>query len=222
MISVDLNCDLGESFGAYTIGMDEAVIPLITSANVACGYHAGDPLVMATTVARCREAGVHVGAHPGFPDLMGFGRRSMNVSPAEAKAYIQYQLGALTAFCRAAGVPLRHVKPHGALYNMAAKDEKLARAVVEGVKATGVAARVVKAGDNVSACKGLLTYGVAVKDGKLTGMVYQMNEGNKVALRATGPAKDGKMTLQQAATYAANFVLYWLNPKPVEGQKPAS
>ena len=94
MISVDLNCDLGESFGAYTIGMDEAVIPLITSANVACGYHAGDPLVMAKTVARCREAGVHVGAHPGFPDLMGFGRRSMNVSPAEAKAYIQYQLGA--------------------------------------------------------------------------------------------------------------------------------
>ena len=133
MISVDLNCDLGESFGAYTIGMDEAVIPLITSANVACGYHAGDPLVMAKTVARCREAGVHVGAHPGFPDLMGFGRRSMNVSPAEAKAYIQYQLGALTAFCRAAGVPLRHVKPHGALYNMAAKDEKLARAVVEGI-----------------------------------------------------------------------------------------
>ena len=106
MISVDLNCDLGESFGAYTIGMDEAVIPLITSANVACGYHAGDPLVMAKTVARCREAGVHVGAHPGFPDLMGFGRRSMNVSPAEAKAYIQYQLGALAAFCRAAGVPL--------------------------------------------------------------------------------------------------------------------
>ena len=133
MISVDLNCDLGESFGAYTIGMDEAVIPLITSANVACGYHAGDPLVMAKTVARCREAGVHVGAPPGFPDLMGFGRRSMNVSPAEAKAYIQYQLGALAAFCRAAGVPLRHVKPHGALYNMAAKDEKLARAVVEGI-----------------------------------------------------------------------------------------
>ena len=133
MISVDLNCDLGESFGAYTIGMDEAVIPLITSANVACGYHAGDPLVMAKTVSRCREAGVHIGAHPGFPDLMGFGRRSMNVSPAEAKAYIQYQLGALEAFCRAAGVQMHHVKPHGALYNMAAKDEKLARAIVEGI-----------------------------------------------------------------------------------------
>ena len=100
--------------------------------------------------------------------------------------------------------------------------EALERAVVEGDKATGVTARVVKAGDNVSACKGLMTYGVATKDGKLTGMVYQMNEGNKVALRATGPAKDGKMTLHQAASYAANFVLYWLNPKPAAEQKPAS
>ncbi len=100
--------------------------------------------------------------------------------------------------------------------------EALERAVVEGVKATGVTVRVVKAGDNVSACKGLMTYGVATKDGKLTGMVYQMNEGNKVALRATGPAKDGKMTLHQAASYAANFVLYWLNPKPAAEQKPAS
>ena len=99
--------------------------------------------------------------------------------------------------------------------------EALERAVVEGVKATGVSVRVVKAGDNVSACKGLLTYGVAAKDGKLTGMVYQMNEGNKLALRATGPAKDGKMTLHQAASYAANFVLYWLNPKPAQ-EKPAA
>lgn len=99
--------------------------------------------------------------------------------------------------------------------------EALERAVVEGVKATGVTVRVVKAGDNVSACKGLLTYGVAAKDGKLTGMVYQMNEGNKLALRATGPAKDGKMTLHQAASYAANFVLYWLNPKPAQ-EKPAA
>ena len=135
MISVDLNCDLGESFGAYTIGMDEAVIPLITSANVACGYHAGDPLVMAQTVERCRAAGVHIGAHPGFPDLMGFGRRNMNVSPAEAKAYIQYQLGALLAFCRASGVSMHHVKPHGALYNMAARDPVLAAAICRAVQA---------------------------------------------------------------------------------------
>ena len=133
MNSIDLNCDLGESFGAYTIGSDEKVIPFITSANVACGWHAGDPLVMRKTVALCRKYGVSVGAHPGLPDLMGFGRRVMAVSPEEAKAYIQYQVGALQAFCRAAGVRLSHVKLHGAIYNMAAKDEALANAVVEAL-----------------------------------------------------------------------------------------
>ena len=133
MYQVDLNSDLGESFGAYTIGMDSEILKYVSSANVACGWHAGDPMVMEKTVALAAEAGTAVGAHPGYPDLMGFGRRNMVVTPAEAKAYIQYQLGALSAFCRAAGVPLRHVKPHGALYNMAAKDEKLARAVVEGI-----------------------------------------------------------------------------------------
>ena len=133
MPSIDLNCDLGESFGAYTIGMDSAVIPYITSANVACGYHAGDPLVMQKTVAACKASGVHIGAHPGYPDLMGFGRRNIAATPAEVKAYIQYQVGALSAFCTAAGVSLCHVKPHGAMYNMAAKDEALARAVCEGI-----------------------------------------------------------------------------------------
>ena len=133
MPSIDLNCDLGESFGAYTIGMDSAVIPYITSANVACGYHAGDPLVMQKTVAACKAHGVHIGAHPGYPDLMGFGRRNIVATPAEVKAYIQYQVGALSAFCTAVGVPLCHVKPHGAMYNMAAKDEALARAVCEGI-----------------------------------------------------------------------------------------
>ncbi|MGN0774287.1 MAG: LamB/YcsF family protein [Candidatus Ventricola sp.] len=133
MPSIDLNCDLGESFGAYTIGMDSAVIPYITSANVACGFHAGDPLVMQKTVAACRAHGVHVGAHPGYPDLMGFGRRNIAATPAEVKAYIQYQIGALSAYCAAAGVPLCHVKPHGAMYNMAAKDASLARAICEGI-----------------------------------------------------------------------------------------
>lgn len=133
MPSIDLNCDLGESFGAYTIGMDSAVIPYITSANVACGYHAGDPLVMQKTVAACKASGVHIGAHPGYPDLMGFGRRNITATPAEIKAYVQYQVGALSAFCAAAGVPLCHVKPHGAMYNMAAKDEALARAICEGI-----------------------------------------------------------------------------------------
>lgn len=134
MFRVDLNSDLGESFGRYTLGMDDKIIPLITSANVACGYHASDPVVMEKTIAMAKEAGIRVGAHPGFPDLMGFGRRNMNVSPAEAKAYTLYQLGALDGFCRAAGVKLQHVKPHGAFYNMAAKDYKLSVAICEAIK----------------------------------------------------------------------------------------
>lgn len=133
MYRVDLNSDLGESFGRYTLGMDDKIIPLITSANVACGYHASDPVVMEKTVAMAKEAGIHVGAHPGFPDLMGFGRRNMAVSPQEAKAYVLYQLGALDAFCWANGIKMQHVKPHGALYNMAAKDYELARAICQAV-----------------------------------------------------------------------------------------
>ena len=133
MIFADLNSDLGESFGAYKIGADDKIIPLVTSVNIACGYHAGDPLVMQKSVALAKQYGVSVGAHPGFPDLLGFGRRNMNASPEEVKAYIQYQVGALSAFCRAAGVKLHHVKPHGAMYNMAGADYKLARAVAEAV-----------------------------------------------------------------------------------------
>jgi UPF0271 protein len=132
-MSIDLNCDLGESFGAYTIGSDEAVIPFITSANVACGFHAGDPLVMEKTVRLCKTAGVAVGAHPGFPDLIGFGRRNLAANPHEVKAYVLYQVGALAAFCKSVDVPLRHVKPHGALYNMAGKDPKLADAISEAI-----------------------------------------------------------------------------------------
>ncbi len=134
MYRVDLNSDLGESFGQYTLGMDDKIIPLISSANVACGYHASDPVVMEKTVAMAKEAGIQVGAHPGFPDLMGFGRRNMNVTPKEAKAYVVYQLGALDGFCRAKGIRIRHVKPHGALYNMAAKDYHLSKAICEGIR----------------------------------------------------------------------------------------
>lgn len=133
MNRIDLNSDLGESFGTYRIGMDEEVIPLISSANIACGFHASDPVVMQKTVALVKKSGVGAGAHPGFPDLMGFGRRNMKVSPAEAKAYVQYQIGALSAFCRACSIPMIHVKPHGALYNMAGKDYALAKAICEGI-----------------------------------------------------------------------------------------
>jgi UPF0271 protein len=133
MKKVDLNCDLGESFGNYTCGMDASVIPHISSANVACGFHAGDPLVMQKTVALAAKYGTAVGAHPGFPDLVGFGRRNMAVSPAELKAMMIYQIGALKAFCRSQGMTLQHVKPHGAMYNMAAKDRKLADAICEAI-----------------------------------------------------------------------------------------
>ena len=134
MYTVDLNSDLGESFGNYKIGNDDKVIPLISSANVACGYHASDPVVMGNTLAMAKEAGIRIGAHPGFPDLMGFGRRNLSVSPAEAKAYVLYQLGALDAFCRVTGVKMQHVKPHGALYNMAAEDYALSTAICEAIK----------------------------------------------------------------------------------------
>lgn len=133
MDRIDLNSDLGESFGAYTVGLDREVIDYVSSVNVACGYHAGDPMVMDRTVATAKQAGVAVGAHPGFPDLMGFGRRNLACSPKEIKAYVQYQLGALLAFTAAQGVKLQHCKPHGALYNMAAKDMDLARAIAEAV-----------------------------------------------------------------------------------------
>jgi UPF0271 protein len=133
MYKVDINSDLGESFGAYTIGADHAVIAHVTSANVACGMHAGDPVVMENTVEAAKAAGASVGAHPGYPDIMGFGRRDMVLSPKEAKAYVKYQIGALLAFTQAAGVVMRHVKPHGALYNMAAVDGKLARAIAEAI-----------------------------------------------------------------------------------------
>ena len=133
MYRVDLNSDLGESFGNYTIGMDEEILKYVSSANVACGWHAGDAMVMEKTVALAKEFGTAVGAHPGFPDLVGFGRRNMEVTPDEAKAYVRYQLGALMAFCTAHGVKIQHVKPHGALYNMAAVDEKLAIAMCEAV-----------------------------------------------------------------------------------------
>lgn len=130
---VDLNSDLGESFGAYKIGMDEEVIKLVSSANVACGFHASDPVVMKKTVSAALKAGIGIGAHPGFPDLMGFGRRNMVISPDEAYAYVTYQLGALSAFCAQQGASIQHVKPHGALYNMAGKDYKLAEGICRAI-----------------------------------------------------------------------------------------
>ena len=133
-MKIDLNCDLGESFGAYTLGLDSEVIKYITSANIACGFHASDPVTMDKTVKLAAAAGVAVGAHPGYPDLVGFGRRNLAATPAEVRAYVKYQVGALAAFAASEGQSISHVKPHGAMYNMAAKDPALADAIAEAVQ----------------------------------------------------------------------------------------
>jgi len=133
MRAFDFNADLGESLGLWQRGADDALMTVISSANVACGFHAGDPATMRQAVEHARLHGVAVGAHPGLPDLVGFGRRRMAVSPADAGDYVRYQVGALAAFAHAAGMSLHHVKPHGALYMMALEDGPLARAIVEAV-----------------------------------------------------------------------------------------
>lgn len=134
MYRIDLNSDLGESFGRYTLGLDDQIIPLVSSANIACGQHAGDPMVMRDTVRMAAAAGITIGAHPGYPDLQGFGRRDMNLSPDEAYTYMLYQIGALQAFCQAQNVQLSHVKPHGQLYNHAAINSELAAALAQAVR----------------------------------------------------------------------------------------
>ena len=133
-MEIDLNCDMGESFGVYTLGLDEEAMPLVSSANVACGFHASDPATMRRTIRLAKRHGVAVGAHPSYPDLVGFGRRPLDATPEQVRDDVVYQLGALWAFCRAEGVPLRHVKAHGALYNIAARDADVADAIAEAVK----------------------------------------------------------------------------------------
>jgi 5-oxoprolinase (ATP-hydrolysing) subunit A len=133
MFRIDLNCDLGESFGAYKMGTDEEILKFVTSANIACGFHAGDPATMCQTVKLALQNGVAIGAHPGLPDLVGFGRRNMDISPQEAFDMVVYQIGALYGFVKAEGGKLQHVKPHGALYNMAAKSRELSDAIAKAV-----------------------------------------------------------------------------------------
>lgn len=135
--SVDINADLGESFGRWQLGADQVLMRAISSASVACGFHAGDPITMQATVLLAKRESVSIGAHPGLPDLLGFGRRNIDVAPADAAAYAVYQTGALAAFCRAAGVDLHHVKLHGALYMMALEDAALARAIAEAIAGIG-------------------------------------------------------------------------------------
>lgn len=132
-MKVDLNCDMGESYGMYTLGNDEEMMKYISSANIACGFHAGDPHAMRKTVELAKEHGVQIGAHPGFPDTLGFGRREMNCTDSEIKDYIVYQIGALREFASIYDISLQHCKPHGALYTMAMEDERMARAILEAI-----------------------------------------------------------------------------------------
>ena len=132
-MKIDLNCDMGESFGRYSLGDDAAMLAYVSSANIACGLHAGDALVMQQTMQLALQAGAAVGAHPGYPDLQGFGRRAMALTPEEVEAVVLYQVGALAGFAQAQRAELSHVKPHGALYNQAAKDRSLAAAIARGV-----------------------------------------------------------------------------------------
>lgn len=150
--AIDLNCDAGESFGPWPMGDDEALIPQVTSVNIACGAHAGDPLVMRRTLLLAKQYDVAVGAHPGYPDLRGFGRRPMALAPDEVEAWTLAQLGTIAAMARGAGVELRHVKPHGALYNTAADDDALAEAIVRAIRAFDPAlALVTRAGSRMAA-----------------------------------------------------------------------
>ncbi|MCX7786628.1 MAG: LamB/YcsF family protein [Spirochaetes bacterium] len=139
MPRIDLNCDMGESFGVYVLGHDEDALPFVTSINAACGFHASDPQTMQKIVGLAKKHGVAVGAHPGYPDLVGFGRRELAASPDEIEADVIYQIGALDAFCRAEGMKLQHVKPHGALYNRAEKDLSTALAIARAVRSVNPA-----------------------------------------------------------------------------------
>lgn len=211
-LSVDLNCDLGESFGAYRMGSDEQILPFVTSANIACGFHAGDPGVMRKTMQLCLQYNVAIGAHPGLPDLAGFGRRNMAVSAEEVYDMVVYQMGALQAFVQAEGGTLHHVKPHGALYNMAATDTKLAEAIAEAVyKVNPEALLYGLAGSELINAANRLSLGAAnevfadrtyQQDGTLTSRRLPdalISDPDKAASQVLRMVQEGKVQSQQGA-----------------------
>lgn len=208
--TVDLNCDMGESYGAFTMGSDEIILPFVTSANIACGFHAGDPAVMKKTVRQAIAKGVVIGAHPGLPDLQGFGRREMTVSPEEAYDMVVYQIGALAAFVKSEGGILHHVKPHGALYNMAAVNRELSAAIAEavykvepglilyGLSGSGLIAEGIKAGLKVA--NEVFADRTYQQDGRLTSrkLADAMVTDDQLAIsRVLRMVKEGKVNSQQ-------------------------
>jgi UPF0271 protein len=215
LYQIDLNCDLGEGFGVYKIGMTEEILDYITSANIACGFHAGDPSVMRKTVRLALEKGVKIGAHPGLPDLVGFGRRNMDISPQEAYDMVVYQLGALYAFILSEGADMHHVKPHGALYNMAARSKNMSEAIAEaiykvnpGLILYGLSgSELVKAGEKI----GLQTYHEVFadrtyqEDGSLTPRRQPnalITDYNRAVVQITRMIKEGKVLTEQGVDIA--------------------
>jgi len=203
-MQIDLNADMGESFGMYAMGNDAAFMKYITSANVACGFHAGDSSVMKKTVALAKEFGVQVGAHPGLPDLQGFGRREMNLTPEEVYCDVVYQVGALKAFVEALGMTLHHVKPHGSLYGMAHRREEVARAVCEAVRDIdhGLYLYIMKKGivGEVADSMGLrVVYelyadlGYDAEGGLVITRVHEAHDPGRVAARVVKMVRDGKV-----------------------------
>lgn len=211
--NMDLNCDLGESYGSFRMGNDEEIIPLVDSVNIACGFHSGDPNIMNQTVQLAKQYNVKVGAHPGFPDLHGFGRRILDMKPEEIYAIVLYQIGALHAFTTANGTKLHHVKPHGALYNIAATNKEIASAIANAIAdfdptliLFGLAnSELVKAGENI----GLTVWKEAFAD-----RTYQ-NNGTLTPRSEQGAVLDHEddvveqvqlLTKQQAKTISGSII----------------
>lgn len=215
MTKIDLNSDLGESFGIYTIGCDEKVLKYVSSANIACGLHAGDPHVIRKTVCLALENNVAIGAHPGFMDLIGFGRRKMDIKPQEAYDLVVYQVGALEAFVKAEGAKMQHVKPHGALYNMAAKDKSLAEAIAKAVYRVnpdlilyGLAgSELTRAGEAI---------GLKVANEVFADRTYQSDGSLTPRTQADAMIKDEDKAIEQVLTMVQKGIVYTTKGEIVE------
>ena len=234
---IDLNCDMGESFGIYRIGAgDEGLLELVSSANVACGFHAGDPSIMDRTVALAAKHGVSVGAHPSHHDLRGFGRRAISASPDEVESDVVYQVGALAAFAKAHGVGLVHVKPHGALYNQAVADESLSRAIAKAISrvnrdlifmglATSEAMRAAADTEGLRYAGEAFADRVYNPDGTLQSRKIEgsvITDPEKAALQAVSIAKDGHVTAHDGSKVslsAETLCLHGDNPAALENAR---
>lgn len=211
-MKMDINADMGESFGRWTLGNDAELMPYLTSANIACGYHGGDPHVMRASVRLAKRHGVAVGAHVSFPDLLGFGRRRMAVSAQELKDYVTYQVGALMGFAAAEGVKVEHVKPHGALYVMCTQDDEYATAVVEAMKGLGHGLILLLTGERVAQAaqragvpfvmEGYVDLDYDVDGNLILERPKTARDPNEVAERAVLLARDGKVPVRGGGTFA--------------------